>query len=312
MSTGQAELCPNSYVSEFLGPSGPSSRRVPVLRKSPCQSSGLPLLGSPSDSKQLPQPHPRAPTITDKPEDFLLWVMQFLNLSGSARAGLSSFIRLSLAPSACTAQPAAKGVGDIWPVPPPRRWTADSQTKLNPRRRRRHRVLAATRSLLRVQVCCLNWLALGCPTVPPKDACVGGTFLSAHQQQALDTLERHVAFFCSAEPLSSQALGRSCEKFNLLLELASALPELDTSDPCKADAFLTKLITDLHAGWDTYARRPRGPPRCSVPQPPHAKPSQHDKLGTCSLPSGLTCKGGAFGSHKVDTPTFFRSNPFLD
>ena len=46
VSTGQAELCPNSFVSEFLGPSGPSSRRVPVWRKSPCRSSGLPSLGS--------------------------------------------------------------------------------------------------------------------------------------------------------------------------------------------------------------------------------------------------------------------------
>ena len=219
-----------------------------------------------------PRPESPATAIPDEPVDFLHWVDHFLSLSGSARAGLGSFIRLSLAPSACTVQPAPRGAGDVWPVPPPCRWTAHSQCKPNPRRRRRHHLLARARSVLRMQVCCLNWLALGCPTVPPPNACIGGAPLSASQQQALDTLERHVAYFCSAEPLSSQALGRSCEKFNLLLQLASALPVLDATDPVAADARLSKLVGDLQSGWDSYLRRPRPPSRNNGSQPPAPAP----------------------------------------
>ena len=141
-----------------------------------------------------------------------------------------------------------------------------------------------------MQVCCLNWLTLGCPTVPPRHACVSGALLSATQQQTLDTLERHVAHFCSAEPLSSQALGRTSEKFNLLLELASALPTLDVADPAASDVSLTRLVADLHAGWDLYSRRPRSRDATPATQPVDPTPVPGKTLGTCKIPAGLTCK----------------------
>ena len=50
--------------------------------------------------------------------------------------------------------------GDLWPCPPPRRWTADTSVSPNPRRRRR---------LRRV----MNWLALGQCRSPPDYARAG-------------------------------------------------------------------------------------------------------------------------------------------
>ena len=127
---GRAEPCSNSFVNVSSGPRGSSSRRVPVLGKNrdSCKRSSKPV---------LPHSNAEAARVLDVSVDFLYWVDRFLHLSGSARSGLASFIRLSLAPSACTAQPAARGVGDVWPVPPPCRWTAHSHGKLNSRRRRR-------------------------------------------------------------------------------------------------------------------------------------------------------------------------------
>ena len=152
---------------------------------------------------------------------------------------------------------------------------------------------------------------LGCPTVPPPHACAGSTFLSAHQQQTLDTLERHVAYFCSAEPLSSQALGRSCEKFKLLFEPSAALPNLDSSDPVTADARLAKLVADLHSGWDSYARRPRPPAKNRAPQPPPVDPNLPTDLGTCCLPAGLSCKEIFADRIKWTLPPSFNPLPFL-
>ena len=238
----------------------------------------LPALGA--EPKSLP----------DKPLDFLHWVGSFLGILGSPRIGLGSFTYLSLGPPACAGQQARNRASEIWPVPPPPRgrWTASAyETRPGPRRRRRLRKLALVRELVRLQVCTPNWLSLGCPTKPPPHAKAGAYAWTSAQHSALETLERLTAHFVSAEPLSASSLGRSAEKFDDLLGLATRLRTVEVEGPNGFNDLVGQLVSSLHESRGSYAgsgpRFPKGSsPNLGTPPNPAC---QHDH--TIS-PSGIS------------------------
>ena len=150
--------------------------------------------------KSLPEP----PKLPQSETCFLSWVGSFLSSIWGARCGLGSFLRLSLCAPACTVVSEQRS-GDLWPVPMPSRarWTAHASCTLGPQRRRRARVHKLAWDLVRLQVGCLNWLALGSPCVPPSGACVGGAPVSESQHAVVETLERHSLHFLRAGCFSS-------------------------------------------------------------------------------------------------------------
>ena len=145
-----------------------------------------------------------APLFTElgfKPGDqhvFDYWVQGFLMTVSNAPVCLSAFIRTSLQPVPLTAYKLTSVSDDIWPVPPPQRVRRWSAGKLGPRRRRRVRLASTAFNLLRVVVCCLNWLALGNPKAPPPEARVGAP-ITPEQSSVMDTLLRHVRHFVSTD-----------------------------------------------------------------------------------------------------------------
>ena len=226
-----------------------SSRRSPLLIDSSFEGASAKAQasraeglhpGSASDMFPMHSPPKQLPL---KPACFLRRVLSFLGFTRSARNSLGSVFRSSLQPSACAALPEPTS-GEIWTVPLPyrRRRTAKlSSCSPSPRQRRRalfHRVLD---QLVQVQVATLNWLALGCTSVPPQRACLGGALMSESQHVAVDNLERLCSHFLSAGDFDSSSLGRSEEKFGALLQLVSELPCSDPLGPVDVDRLLGRL-----------------------------------------------------------------------
>ena len=119
----------------------------------------------------------------------------------------------------CSRTPApvrgAPACSDLWPCPLPT-WEWTGSTRLSPRRRKLRKRLKLRHSLLQLVVATLNWETLGHPTSPPPQACIGFD-LTEEQWAMINRLERLVDHFVQAGPISSQSLGRSCEKFSNLL-----------------------------------------------------------------------------------------------
>ena len=285
----------------------PSAARAEPIR------SGVAVDSAP-DCKASPSPDaiPRTDTC------FVSWVSSFLGFVWSSRSGLGSFLRLSSRAPACTALPDERS-GDVWPVPlPVACWTADAKCKLSPKRRRKARHLRLAGELLRLQVGTLNWLALGCPTVPPDRACTRGAALSRDQLNVLDTLERHCRYFLRAGPFNLSSLGRSGEKFANLLR-ASELSQADTSGACDVDRLLSEFVCALQSDWCPYGPRPRTP-NASTPTCPPQDASRPDaaaaachpgSLGFSSVGSGLSCKPVISDRIKWSLPPSFDPMPFL-
>lgn len=266
-------------------------------------------------------PRPEPPKLPQRETCFISWVSSFLGSLWGARSGLGSFLRLSLRAPACTVESEHRS-GDLWPVPMPSRarWTAHASCTLGPQRRRRAKVHKLAWDLVRLQIGCLNWLALGSPCIPPASACVGGARLSESQHAVVDTLERHTLHFLRAGRFSSSSLGRSAEKFDVLLRMALELPQCDTACPEDVDRMLSKFVSALHSDWDSYSRLRSGshhwPDRPSMPQAAasteagvlHAGVAS---LGTCSLDSGLASKRIFSDRIKWTLPPSFDPRPFL-
>ena len=209
-------------------------------------------------------PHEHSPSLTTsaftappfaelgfKPGDqhvFDYWVQGFLMTVSNAPVCLSAFIRTSLKPAPLTAYKLTSVSDDIWPVPPPQRVRRWSAGKLGPRRRRRERLASTAFNLLRVIICCLNWLALGNPKAPPPEARVGAS-ISPEQSSVMDTLLRHVRHFVSTDRLSTAGLGRNAEKFDRLAKLVRELPVLPEVD-------IDRFVHDLYRTLDPYSRPP--------------------------------------------------------
>ena len=250
---------------------------------------------------------------------FVSWVSSFLGYLWSSRCCLGSFLRDSLRAPACTVQPGVRP-GDVWPVPlPTARWTADASCNPSPRRRRRARVLRVARELVRVQVGCLNWLALGCPDTAPTHARARGAVLTPDQHSALETLERRSLHFLRAGPFNKSTLGRSGEKFASLLSRASELSRADLSCAHDVDRLLTEFVSAFESDWCPYSHRSRGHPESSDPVPPQAAsapaaatvPGASVDLGFDSVGSSLTCKPIQADRIKWTLPPSFNPVPFL-
>ena len=270
-------IAASSVPKNSIGFSSPAGVKPSAARAEP-RRSGVAVDAAP-DCKASPSPEaiPKSDTC------FVSWVSSFLGLVWSSRTGLGSFLRLSSRAPACTALPDERS-GDVWPVPlPVACWTADAKCKLSPRRRRKARLHKLAGELLRLQVGTLNWLALGCPSVPPARACTRGAALSSDQLNALDILERHCRHFLRAGPFNLSSLGRSGEKFDNLLSRALELPQADSSCACDVDRLLAEFVSALHSDWCPYGPRPRTPTDSAPPPSPQDAAS----CRRCRLPLGV-------------------------
>ena len=259
---------------------------------------------------------------------FIDWIDSCLSFLWSSRTGLGAFLRSSTVVPACPVVPEAGSSGDVWPVPLPHRlrWTAFG-SKPNPRRRRRLHMHRVAWDLVRLQVGCLNynWLSLGCPLKPPSHACTGGARLQPSQLVVLDTLERNCLHFLRAGRFNSSTLGRSAEKFNLLLRMALELPSCSFANSGDVDRMLSQFVSALHSEWDTYSRvsKPHGdrlvPQDASAPPSSATSASDLDGLFQATVPdghkcfvgSGLSCKPVVAARIKWTLPPSFNPLPFL-
>ena len=162
----------------------------------------------------------------------------------SAHSGLSSFIRQSLKHAACPVETTSNG--DPFPVPPVRwRWT--DCRRLNPRRRRRLRILRARHELLNVAICALNWESLGFPSQPPGSAQIGAP-ISSQQHQVIERLEKLIWHFTDVPTFSGDDLGRCYEKFSNVIHTIKELPL------CKLRIVdLIELAEHLKTEFDPYS-----------------------------------------------------------
>ena len=175
-------------------------------------------------------------------------IKAILQLAGQNHSGLGEFLRRSLANprSVCSSSTAA----DVWPCPPPRwRWTAAA--KPSPRKRRRRRFLEAKAKVLQVVVCTLNWLSLGYPKSPPKEARLGAP-ISKQQHEMLERLESLVGYFLSAPDVDLSDLGRAGDKMAKLFMAAIQLPF--SSVDAEWDE-LASFLDILHKDFDPYGKR---------------------------------------------------------
>ena len=257
---------------------------------------------------------------------FIEWVSSCLNSFWSSRTGLGNFLRLSTVVPACQVV-SEHSSGDVWPVPLPRRlgWTAFG-CKPNPRRRRRLRMHRVVWDLVRLQVGCLNWLALGCPLKPPPCACTGSASLQPAQIKILETFERRCMHFVRAGRLNSASLGRSAEKFDLLLRMASELPSCDFVPAGDVDRMLHKFVSALQSDWSDYSRASKSKPSANdlsaqdTSASPRAASSAADigfsevpplHTSKCAVSSGLACKPVVASRVKWTLPPTFDPLPFL-
>ncbi|CAE7254443.1 unnamed protein product [Symbiodinium sp. CCMP2592] len=140
----------------------------------------------------------------------------------------------------------------------------------------------------------------------------------ATPHSVVDTLERHSLHFLRAGRFSASSLGRSAEKFDLLLRMALELPQCDTRCPVDVDRMLSQFVSALHADWDSYSR-PRAPkaPQTSASSQAAASEeagggaSESGALGSCALGPGLSSKKVIADRIKWTLPPSFDPRPFL-
>ena len=147
--------------------------------------------------------------------------MQLCRGLRSAPCALGTFIRDSLTlDQACTVEGAANQ--PLWPVPPVRwRWT--DARDLNPRRRRRHRLLKSCHECVNIILCSLNWECLGFPAHPPEHARVGAPISNA-QHGIIERLESMVMHLLHTPDFNGDDLGRAKEKFSGIINSIQELP----------------------------------------------------------------------------------------
>ena len=299
---------PNS--NDVLGPAGakPSEAQAEPADRNVAHRG---TLGS------KPRPDPTA--IPESETCFVSWIASFLGQLWSSRSCLGSFLRDSLRAPACTSVPEHRS-GDLWPVPlPSARWTAETFCNLSPQRRRRGKLFKLVAKLVQLQVGCLNWLALGCPSHDPAHAHIHGAALTDDQHNVLCTLERHCLHFVRAGRFSLATLGRSGEKFSALLSGALELSQADSSGACDTDRLLSEFVCSLETEWCSYGRRPRMPPSPCQPDLPQASavgasttaPSCNGPPEVVSVGSGLSCKPVVADRIKWSLPPSFDPVPFL-
>ena len=286
-STVQEARQPRGLVSETLEPQFCESYFQPAALVGECipdephfhkqaegAGSGLQLPPSPD---KIPS---RTARLGDKVPDFNdlslapgsvhvfdSWVQGFLRTCSRTPICLGAYVRLSLQPSPCTAYEPTEFGDDIWPVPPPAWCCWSGPCKLGPRRRRKQRSLSFAYALVQRVVCCLNWLTLGYPKVPPPQARVGAS-CTAEQSSVIDLLLRHALHFVSQGSLSSSELGRSAGKFDQLAKFVCELPELPDVD-------MDPILHDVYRSLDPYSRppKPRVPEDCEpIPEEPRISP----------------------------------------
>ena len=275
-----------------------------------------------TSSTSIPHDGSSCPGVGSSELCFIDWVSSCLNSLWSSRTGLGNFLRLSTVVPACQVV-SEHSSGDVWPVPLPRRlgWTAFG-CKPNPRRRRRLRMHRVVWDLVRLQVGCLNWLALGCPLKPPPCACIGSALLQPAQIKILETFERRCMHFVRAGRLNSASLGRSAEKFDLLLRMASELPSCDFVPAGDVDRMLSKFVSALQSDWCASKSKPSAndPSAQDASASPRAASSAADvgfseapplHKSKCAVSSGLACKPVVASRVKWTLPPTFDPLPFL-
>ena len=191
----------------------------------------------------------------------------------------------------CSRTPApvhgAPACSDLWPCPLPT-WEWTGSTRLSPRRRKLRKRLKLRHSLLQLVVATLNWETLGHPTSPPPQACIGFD-LTEEQWAMINRLERLVDHFVQAGPISSQSLGRSCEKFSNLLRACQELPGNQEVD-------LDELVFDLASKLDPYSSKPTSVDQqtmassCDLNPPspsPFSPPDAGCSLGVTRMPKSV-------------------------
>ena len=238
-----------------------------------CQASNV----QPKLNEEMPQFSP-----SDSPVSFLSFLERFVSSAEAVHVGLGRFFTLSLQPHSRTVH-GAPACSDLWPCPLPT-WEWTGSTRLSPRRRKLRKRLKLRHSLLQLVVATLNWETLGHPISPPPQACTGFV-LTEEQWAMINRLERLVDHFVQAGPISSQSLGRSCEKFSNLPRTCQELPGNQEVD-------LDELVFDLASKLDPYSSKPT-----SV--------DQHNMASSCDLnpPSPSPCSppdaGRSLGETRV-------------
>ena len=193
-------------------------------------------------------------------------------------------------------------------------------------RRRRHKckLHALARDLVRFLVGCLNWLSLGKPSVAPPCARARATGLAA-RQRVLDVIEHHASYFARGGDFTPDSLGRSEEKFRVLLSRALELPQDAPPGTFESvDRLTQQLVFELQAGWGGYAR---GSDAGQTLEPHRCPPMPCEPSGSC-LPTGsdtkhacapvvcevgqsLVCKPVIASRIKWSLPPSFDPVPFL-
>ena len=134
----------------------------------------------------------------------------------------------------------------LWPIPPPLwgRWKGCNSP--NPRKRHRLKQLEVQNKLLQHVVCMLNWIILGYPDRPNRQAQAGEP-VSAEQYKVLETLECHIAHFCRLPSFARTDLGRFGEKFDALFRASQELP-------ASVEVDLDVLLHEISNSFDSYAK----------------------------------------------------------
>ena len=230
-------------------------------------------------NEEMPQFSP-----SDSPVSFLSFLERFVFSAEAVHVGLGRFFKLSLQPPRSRTVHGAPACSDLWPCPLPT-WEWTGSTRLSPRRRKLRKRLKLRHSLLQLVVATLNWETLGHPISPPPQACTGFD-LTEEQWAMINRLERLVDHFVQAGPISSQSLGRSCEKFSNLLRACQELPGNQEVD-------LDELVFDLASKLDPYSSKPTSVDQhnmassCDLSPFPCSPPDAGRSLGETRMPKSV-------------------------
>ena len=226
-----------------------------------------------TDHHNIPLPDFSSPKQVFNPLELVLQLCRGIR---SSPAGFGSFIRHSTMHDACPVESTPDSA--LWPVPPVRwRWTACR--RLNPRRRRRIKLLRAHHELLNVVICALNWETLGFPLQAPSRARIGAP-ISLQQHLIIERLENMLWHYLQTPSFDGDDLGRAYEKFSNIIKHVKELPlcKLGFQD-------LTELAEHVQAGFDPYSS--------------HFSGSSSDAKPTVSTPSHQ-CAQDSFGGTSSD------------
>ena len=146
-----------------------------------------------------------------------------LQVAGSSKTGFGTFWQRSLLSARTVHEP--RGGSDLWPCPPPR-WSWTGPSKPSPSRRRRKKFFETRAQLLQTVVVALNWLCLGNPLSPPKEARLGFG-ISPAQHDMLEHLEDLLTYFLLTPTSSFEELGRAAEKMANLCKLSFKICSVD-------------------------------------------------------------------------------------